>query len=98
MTISTNPANSKTSPGSSDLVTRLVRAWTADSLKHETTISSLPTSLRQARCFPFPYSLFPGPYSLVPALVIPITVSTNSPIFCVQSHETTQHDRFFICM
>ncbi len=29
--------------------------------------------------------------------VIQITVSTNSPIFGVQSHETNQHDRFFIC-
>ena len=30
-------------------------------------------------------------------IVIQITVSTNSPIFGVQSHETNQHDRFFIC-
>jgi len=43
-------------------------------------------------------SLIPGPWSLFPAFVFQITVSTNSPIFGAQSHETNQHDRFFICM
>jgi hypothetical protein len=45
------------------------------------------------------YSLFPVPYSPIPSLnVIQITVSKYSPLFGVQSNETNQLDRFFICM
>ena len=39
--------------------------------------------------------LFPDPFSLVPAFVIHVTVSTNSPLFGVQSHETNRHGRLF---
>ena len=44
---------------------------------------------------PIPYSLVPIPLSLFPAFVIQITVSTNSPLFGVQSHQTNALDRFF---
>jgi hypothetical protein len=40
-----------------------------------------------------PVFLFPGPYSLLN--VIEITVSTNSPLYFVQSNETNQLGRFF---
>jgi len=88
MTVTTNPAHSRTSPESAHSLTCPVRAGAPVSLKHETTVSS----------HPIPYSLFPVPYSLFPAFVFQITVSTNSPIFGVQSHEINQHHRFFICM
>src|SRR5258706_15984029 len=64
MTRRTHPANSQTSQKPSDLLTRLVRAGDADSLRPEIRTlrhSSSRSSLASFRYSPVPWSLFPVP-------------------------------------
>lgn len=58
----------------------------------------MSTTFTTRRSYSLFHSLVRVPWPLIPAFVIQITVSKNSPIFGVQSNETNQLDRFFICM
>jgi hypothetical protein len=57
----------------------------------------MSTTFTTRRSYSLFHSLVRVPWPLIPAFVIQITVSKNSPIFGVQSNETNQLDRFFIC-
>jgi hypothetical protein len=96
MTCRTNPAN---------LPTRQGHAVAANSPNNQVNTCSLPlftSSLFHsftAFCSLSTVHSLPSVFCrLLTAFVIHITVSKNSPIFGVQSNETNQHDRFFICM